>query len=170
MRNPAIQEIVDVLANPYIFGLPEEKNIPVNVRRSGEIFSSSLVSLRNQLQYPAMHTGKAGAGYIAARAFAALKPGGHSPVYGAVVRAGTGYDIYVYDQSGMGLMLVRKNVKLDGKTPVATRKNLMSSLRELPHTSGCDIFTVRVMISKDDFAKREQQLLSDGDIEVDVYG
>lgn len=166
MVDSLIQEIVDVLANPYLFGLPVEQSVPVSARRRGELFSQAMLSLR-KMPYPVTHHDKKGNDYISARAFAALGSSG-SPLFGLVVWSGRGYDIYTYDEGMMKLLLAKKDVRVDSKDRNA-RKNFLAALRDLPKVRNCDIFSVRVFISNNEFSPRQNQLLSDGDIEADAY-
>lgn len=163
-----MQEIVDVLANPYLYGMASEKNVPMSVRRQGEIFSGALLSLRTR-GYPATYHDKSGTEYFSARAFAILGKNG-KPVYGTVVFAGNGYDIYVYDEFKMRLEIAHRGVKIEGETSSTARKSFLSALRSVPYFAASDVFSVRVLVSKDEFSPRGHALLSDGDIEADSYG
>jgi hypothetical protein len=167
MADSAIQEIVDVLANPYLFGLPVEASVPVSVRRRGELFSQALITLRKS-DYPATHKGKNGNVYIAARAFAALPPAG-KPVFGSVVWSGKGYDVYIYDELGFRLVMAKKDVRLDSPDKATARRNFLAALREMGQFRKSDIFSVRVYVSNDELSPRKDQILSDGDIEADAY-
>ncbi|GEM_PF-5206982 len=167
MVDSVIQEIVDVLANPYLFGLPVEESVPVSVRKRGELFSQSMLTLR-KMKYPPTHNDKKGNRYVSARAFAALGSNG-GPTFGVVVWAGRGYDVYVYEETAMRLVLEKKDVKLDSKDSLSAKKNFLAALRGIPRLKNTDIFSVRVYISNNEYSPRQDQILSDGDIEADAY-
>ena len=167
MVESVIQEIVDVLANPYLFGLPVEESVPVSMRKRGELFSQSLLALR-MMKYPATHNDKKGNGYLSARAFAALGSNG-GPTFGAVVWTGRGYDVYVYEETAMKLVLEKKDARLDSKDGASAKKNFLNALRDMPKLKNADIFSVRVYISTNEYSPRQDQILSDGDIEADAY-
>lgn len=164
----AITQIVDILASPYLYGLPVEKQIPVQKRRSGELFALSLLSLREK-KYPATHKDPKGNGYIYARAFASVHSSSTSPKYGVVVWGGKGYDIYVYDEMSVRLQLVERNIEMDSKSPATARKNFLAALRASEKFSNSDIFSVNVLVNTNNFAPRDEQIISDGDIEADAY-
>jgi len=168
MADDAITQIVDILASPYIFGLPVEKQIPVQKRRAGELFALSLLTLREK-KYPATHKDSSGNGYIYTRAFASVQPSSRSPKYGVVVWSGKGYDIYTYDEMSVRLQLVERNIEMDSKNPSTARKNFLAALRASEKFSNSDIFSVNVLVNTNNFAPRDSQIISDGDIEADAY-